>query len=224
MCEKVKTHHVDFLGSDNNISDIFYLLVHRKKYRQLQYCTRKKTNNTTMAIFRNSSFLTFIVAVVAVVVITVINLPVAYGQQEVDDVESGVGVVVVYDDPLKCRPAVDDYTSCESTGVTWNTKSYCLDTETYENVLGCCPADQIGAWNTTVITCRHGAIGWPQIPNSNNYVTPPTTSTTEDVDVDDVDDIGNDSSTVSAASSTFTSSLLHSTTATGIAISLVVWS
>ncbi|OEU07566.1 hypothetical protein FRACYDRAFT_271957 [Fragilariopsis cylindrus CCMP1102] len=172
-----------------------------------------------MAIFRNSySFLTFIFAVVAVVVITVINPPVADGQ-EVDDVESVVDVTVVYDDPLKCRPAVDDYTSCESSGVTWNTKSYCLDTETYENVLGCCPADQIGAWNTTVITCRHGAIGWPQVPNSNNYVTPPTTST-EDVDVDDVNDIGNDSSTASASSTSF-SSLLHST-ATGIATSLVV--
>ncbi|OEU05849.1 hypothetical protein FRACYDRAFT_273488 [Fragilariopsis cylindrus CCMP1102] len=171
-----------------------------------------------MAIFRNSSFLTFIFAVVAVVVSTVIN-PVVYGQEE-DDVESVVTVAVVYDDPLKCRPAVGDYTTCESTGVTWNTKSYCLDTETYDNVLGCCPADQIGAWNTTVITCRHGAIGWPQIPNSNNYVTPPSTTSTEDVDVDDVDDIGNDSTASAASSSTF-SSVLHST-ATGIAISLVV--
>jgi hypothetical protein len=186
------------------------------QYRQLATVPEKK-KKATMAIFRNSSFLSLIFAVVAAVVITV-NNPVASGQ-EVDDVESVVEIVVVYDDPLKCRPAVDDYSTCESTGVTWNTKSYCLDTETYDNVLGCCPADQIGAWNTTVITCRHGAIGWPQVPNSNNYVPPPSTTSTEDVDVEDVDDIGNDS-TASAASST-SSSLLHST-ATGIATSLVV--
>jgi len=152
-----------------------------------------------MAIYRNSSFLTFLFAVVAVVV-TVIN-PVAYGQED----EESVVVVVVYDDPLKCRPAVDEYTTCESTGDTWNTKSYCLDTDTYDNVLGCCPADQIGAWNATVITCRHGAIGWPSIPNSNTYT------------LDDLD-TGNDST---AAPSSSSSSLLLST-ATGIAISLVV--
>jgi hypothetical protein len=156
-----------------------------------------------MAIFRESSFLTFFLTVVAVVI--VIN-PVAYGQDE----ES---VVVVYDNPVKCRPAVDEYATCESTGDTWNTKSYCLDSETYSNVLGCCPADKIAGWGDSVTTCRHGSIGWPSIPNSNTYIR--DTTTTEDVDDADT---GSDSIATASPSS---SSLLLST-AMGIAISLVV--
>jgi hypothetical protein len=153
-----------------------------------------------MAIFRNSSFFTFLFAVVAVVI--VIN-PVAYGQDE-------SVVLVVYDDPVKCRPAVGEYTTCESTGDTWNTKSYCVDGESYSNVLGCCPADKITSWDDSVKSCRHGSIGWPTISNLNTDAT--TTEVADDLD------IGSDS-TVTASSSS--SSLLLST-ATGIAISLVV--
>ena len=98
-----------------------------------------------MIFHNNSSFLPLLFAIVAVVVVTVIN-PVA----------GNLG--------FQCRPAIDEYAECESTGDNiWNTRSYCMDIETSSNVLGCCPDDQFESWDDeTVIGCVHGTPpgGW----------------------------------------------------------------
>jgi hypothetical protein len=155
-----------------------------------------------MMIFRNSSFLPLLFAIIAVVI--VIN-PVVYGQNiTLVPIEEYQG--------FNCRPAVGEYATCESTGEIWNTKSYCMDSETSLNVLGCCPADQLESWDDSVESCIHGSVGWPTISTAN------TDATITEEDIENGLGIGSDSTATDSSSS---SSLLLSS-AMGIAITFVV--
>jgi hypothetical protein len=157
-----------------------------------------------MMIFHNSSFLPLLFATVAVVV-TVIN-PVAYGQDESEVQYLG----------FKCRPAVDEYATCESTGNIWNIKAYCMDSKTSSNVNGCCPDDQMESWDDSVKSCIHGIPpgGWQTTISAAE-----TDAIIAEEEIEDIEDLGDLREYLIDSAAAADSSI---SSAMGIAISFVV--
>ena len=118
-------------------------------------------------IFR-SNYSSFISLLYAVIVVAIFINPVAYGQEY---------------DSYKCRPAVGDYLTCSfGEGDPWTIKSDCegVGVNDDQNVLGCCPDNEIATWNADLVEkCSHGSVDFPETT---------TTTTISKANEEDIDD------------------------------------